>query len=225
MRMPWKKRAIAEYSNVSISRDELRRRSRLLIIDDERPDLIDDLQKSGFAVDYFSDVDGSKLSVLDQPLYDLILLDFGGIGTKVGQEQGLTVLRHIKRTNPATVVLAYTAKALSADQADFYRIADGVLAKDAGVADSMEKIELGLRKAHSLENVWRGLLSLGGVNPGSDLDRTWQDLAVRAIEKPKELRSFRERVTSNLSGATSRVAFILIEKVVELGVKAVMGAT
>src|SRR5438067_2540709 len=131
----------------SISRDELRRRSRILVIDDERPELVDDLQKAGFAVDYHPDINKENLSFLDQNIFDLILLDFGNVGTSVGPDQGLTLLRHIKRINPAIVVLAYTSKALGADHADFYRLADGVLAKDAGIAESMEKIEGNLQKA------------------------------------------------------------------------------
>src|ERR1043166_8477408 len=91
-----------------IPRDELRRRSRILVIDDERPELVDDLKRGGFAVDYQEDINKQNLVVLDQPLYDLILLDFGNVGTKIGSEQGLTLLRHIKRINPATIVLAYT---------------------------------------------------------------------------------------------------------------------
>jgi CheY-like chemotaxis protein len=224
MNWPWTKRTL-NWSAQPIPREELRRRSRLLVIDDQRPDLIDDLTRSGFAVDYLPDVSRENLNALDHPLYDLILLDFGNVGTTIGSDQGLTILRHIKRVNPAIIVLAYTSKALIADHADFYRIADGVLAKDAGIADSMERIEEGLQKAHSLENIWRGLLNLSGIQPGSKQDKEWQDLAARAIEKPKYLRSFKERVFSVLSSDTAQhVGAILIEKVVELSVKAMVGS-
>jgi DNA-binding response OmpR family regulator len=205
----------------NIPRDELRRRSRLLVIDDERPELIDDLQQSGFAVDYQPDINQQNLRLLDQPIYDLILLDFGNVGKTVGPDEGLTLLKHIKRVNPATIVIAYTSKALFADYADFYRMADGVLAKDAGIAESLEKIEENLQKAHSLDNIWRGLLNLSGIQPGSQTDKEWQDLAVRAVERPKKLANFRDKVVGVLGNETSqRVGLILIEKIVELGVKA-----
>jgi len=209
----------------SIPRDELRRRSRILVIDDERPELVDELTAAGLAVDYRSDVDATTLGVLDQTLYDLLILDFGNVGTKLGHEQGLTVLRHVKRVNPSMVVLAYTSKAIGSEFADFFRLADGILAKDAGIADSLERIEQGLQKAHSIENVWRGLLALGGVQPGTSQDAEWQDMAVRAIEKPKKLSGFKQRVLENLKEESAkRVATVLIEKLVELGVKAAMGA-
>lgn len=207
-----------------IPRDELKRRSRILVIDDERPELIDDLQRASFAVDYQPDINKQNLVVLDQPLYDLILLDFGNVGTSLGSDQGLTLLRHIKRVNPATIVLAYTSKALVADHADFFRVADGVLAKDAGIAESMEKIEESLQRAHSIDNVWRGLLSLSGISPGSDQDREWQDLAARAIAKPRRLSKFRTTVTAVLGNESAqRIGLLLIEKIVEIGVKSAMG--
>src|SRR5204863_9974119 len=87
----WQHRTI-DSLKPKISRDELRRRSRLLVIDDERPDLIDDLQHAGFSVDHRSDIDKQHLSVLDQPLYDAVLLDFGNVGTTSGSDQGLSLL-------------------------------------------------------------------------------------------------------------------------------------
>ena len=100
----------------------------------------------------------------------MILLDFGDVGAAFGQDQGLSLLKHIKRVNPAIVVLSYTSKALETRHADFYRQTDGALAKDAGIQESLEKIEDALRKAHSIKNVWTGLLCLCDVTPGSAED-------------------------------------------------------
>ena len=207
-----------------IHRDELRRRSRILVIDDERPDLVDDLERAGFAVTHMPDVTNQNLSVLDQPLFDLILLDFGNVGTTIGSDEGLSLLRHIKRINPATIVLAYTSKALAAGRADFFRLADGVLAKDAGVAESMEKIEESLQRAHSIDNVWRGLLNVSGVQPGSPQDAEWQDLAVQAVEKPSKIRKLKERMRAISSDESAqKIGLILLEKVIEIGVKSAVG--
>ena len=103
------------------------------------------------------------------------MLDFGNVGKSFGADEGLSLLRHIKRVNPAIVVLSYTSRALSTVHADFYRHTDGVLAKDAGIAESLEKIEEGLKKAHSIDNVWLGLITLAGINPGSEEDKRYQD--------------------------------------------------
>jgi DNA-binding NarL/FixJ family response regulator len=222
--MFWRKKDLSSYRR-NIPRQELRRRSRLLVIDDERPTLIDDLQRSGFAVDYQPDITSHNLSLLDSGTYDLILLDFANVGTTLGQDHGLTLLRYIKRANPATFVVAYTSKSLGADHADFYRNADGVLPKDAGIADSIEKIEDSLQKAIGVENVWRGLLNLSGISPGSDEDKIWQDMAARGIEKANKLSTFKAKVVTSVKSEAARsVALSLIEKLVEAGVKSALGA-
>ena len=203
-----------------LPREELIRRSRILIVDDEAPELLSDLQKAHFAVDHVPDINGSNLDLIDKKLYDLILLDFGGVGSHFGQDEGLSLLRHIKRVNPATVVLSYTSKSLKPLHADFYRLTDGVLSKDAGIADSTEKIEEALRKAHNIVNVWNGLLSVCDIKPGSDEDKTMQDLLVRGLNKKPMMDKLKQSVFATLTSEGARQAgLILLEKAIELGVK------
>src|SRR5687768_14438088 len=126
---PFSRKLRIETLNAALPREDLIRRSRILVIDDERPEIIDDLQRAHFSVDYVPDITKDELDRIEQPLYDLVLLDFGNVGSSFGADQGLSLLRHIKRVNPAVIVLAYTSKAITSDQADFYRLANGVLAK------------------------------------------------------------------------------------------------
>jgi DNA-binding response OmpR family regulator len=210
--------------NIALSRDDLLRRSRVLIIDDERPELVDDLKKAHFAVDYEPDIDASKIDLIEKQLYDLILLDFGNVGRAFGDDEGLSLLRHIKRVNPAIVVLSYTSKVLGSAQADFYRLSDIVLAKDAGISESLEKIEEGLRKAHSLENVWAGLLAVARIQPGSKEDRQWQDMLVRGINKDSKMKKLKEGVTKVLTSEDAqKVGLVLFSKAVGLAFKAAAG--
>lgn len=206
-------------------REELIRRSRILVVDDERPALIDDLQASNFAVDYLSDIRPGDLSAkFDGGLYDLVLLDFGQVGQSIGKEQGLSILKHMKRVNPAVVVLAYTSKALGTDHADFYRLADGVLAKDGGIADSMQKIEEALQKARSVDNLWLGVLAISGVDPGSVSDKEWQDLLVRGIRDNRQLPKFKAELASKLGPEVAEKVFVgLAAKLIEIGVRALAG--
>jgi hypothetical protein len=52
----WGAQYTLECIKATMPREELVRRSRILVIDDERPELIDDLQRSRFAVDYVTDI-------------------------------------------------------------------------------------------------------------------------------------------------------------------------
>lgn len=222
--MGWFEKKTIDSLNTPLSRDELLRRSRVLVIDDQRPDIIDDLKKAHFAVDYEADIDASKIDLIDKQIYDLILLDFGNVGKAFGPDEGLDLLRHIKRVNPAMIVLTYTSKALKSEQAEFYRLSDGVLAKDAGISESLEKIEDGLRKAHSIGNIWAGLLKVAKIQPGSSEDQAWQDLLVRGLNKESKMKQLKDTVKDALgSEEAKKVGIILLTKVIELSVKAVTG--
>lgn len=205
----------------TIPRQELLRRSRILIIDDERPTLVDDLHSARFAVDYVPDVAAGDLNIFERQLYDVVLLDFGNVGKAFGPDEGLSLLRHIKRVNPAIVILAYTSKALATNHADFYRLADGVLSKDAGIADSLERIEEALRKAHSLENLWSALVVVAGIAPGSQQDRDWQDLFVRGLSSERHRTRLRAKVAAALTSDEAReIGINLLVKLLELGINA-----
>jgi CheY-like chemotaxis protein len=151
------RRQISDF-NPELSRNELIKRSRILVIDDERPQIIDDLIRDGFSVEH--DKTGESTMKIEQNLYDLILLDYQGVGSRFGKDQGLSLLKHIKRVNPAPFILAYTSKPVSPEQSDFYRLTDGTLFKDAGIQESLYKIEESLRKALSIDRLWLAIMEV-----------------------------------------------------------------
>jgi len=219
-----RKRELSELT-LELPREEILRRSRILVIDDERPDLIEDLKSGKFYVDYVPDVEASNQELLENGMFDLILLDFGDVGRRFGEDEGLALMKHVKRVNPAIIILAYTSRALESSQADFFRLADGVLPKDAGIQESMERIEEGLREAHSLENVWSGLLRVAGITPSSPQDTELQDLFVRGLNSTRKMADFKNRITHALSTeiVVQNVGQALLAKLVELAVKSSIG--
>ena len=191
-------------------------RSRILVIDDERPDLIDDLKEAGYSVDYEMDIGSGSLHKIRN--YDLVILDFGKVGKSMGDEQGLSLLRHIKRTNPSVIVLAYTSWSLPSEHADFYRLADNVLSKDAGIAESTEFIDEALRKAHNIENLWRGLVAAAGITEGGSEDLKLQHMYVNSINNPQKRESFKSRaITLARTDEARKLALGVIEKLLEIG--------
>ena len=208
----WRARAvdISKY-NPELSRDDLIRRCRILVIDDQRPALIDDLTASGFSVDY--DASGDNMANAEKQLYDLILLDFGGVGLKYGKDQGLSLLRHIKRVNPGQFVLTYTSKALPPQQSsEFYRFTDGTLSKDAGIQESFEKIEDSLREAVRVDRMWAA--TLARIPNRRDRDQLQRAMNI-SINK-KDPRRVRESIARLPSVAGEKVVEKTVEKVVDL---------
>ncbi len=221
--MLFSKPKLADLS-VTLTRDELIRRSRILIIDDEEPRLRADLEQAGFSVGYMKDVDKAGLQLLEKMLYDLVILDFSGVGRTLGKDEGLAILRHLKRVNPSVIVLSYTSKPLFSGHADFYRLTDGVLAKDAGIGDSLEIIENALRKSMSLDNLWRGLLVATGIVTGSKTDTDLQAKFVQAVRNGKKKKALADYVAALLNSDEAKAAAMtVLGKLIELGAKALAG--
>jgi CheY-like chemotaxis protein len=217
------KKSIASV-NTKLPREELLRISRILVVDDEEPELIKDLRNAHFAVDYLPDITSANMNCIDRPIYDLILLDFGNVGKTFGADEGLSLLRHIKRVNPSIVVLSYTSKALKSQHADFFRLTDGTLAKDAGIQESMQRIEEGLRKATNLEHIWTGFLRVCDLKAGSAEDAELQDLLVRGLDKKSKLEQLKKKVAQSLqSEEAQKVALLLLTKAIEVSLKAALG--
>jgi len=105
-----------------LSRDELLRRGRIAVLDDDRPEMLKDLQDQGLAIDHMLSTKDPKFPRLAEAFYDLLLLDYGGIGGRFGNDDGLDVLRHLKRVNPALRVLAFTGRTFDSSKVDFSRL-------------------------------------------------------------------------------------------------------
>ncbi|WDQ14578.1 hypothetical protein [Rhodopirellula sp. P2] len=217
----FKKRTIAELGE-SLPRAELVNRSRILVIDDEAPSLLQDLKDYGFAVDHVSDINSQVSGSIEQCRYDLILLDFGEVGTTFGDDEGLSLLKHIKAISPSTIVFAYTSKALRSCHADFYVLSDGNLDKDAGVQESIEKIVEGLKKSRSVSNTWKSFLHRCAIAPGTADDLRLQDAFVRAVESPKK-HSYWKTVALDAAKSDEGKAVVsaIASKLLELGAQAI----
>jgi len=205
--------------NPKLSRQELIRRSRILVIDDEKPKLINDLGADGFSVDY--DSTGDDTSKIEKNLYDLIILDFGGVGKKFGQDQGLSLLKHIKRVNPAAIVLAYTSKSLPAEQSEFYRLTNGTLSKDAGIQESFSKIEDSLREALNVERIWAAVLQLVVKDPEDK--KELQATLMKCLKKNK-FDNLNEQLAHHVGAAIKdTLVGVLVQKLISLALTGTVG--
>jgi DNA-binding NarL/FixJ family response regulator len=152
----WKQKDLSAF-DTNISRERLIQNGRIVVIDDEKPLLIEDLSRIGFSVDY--DATGNDAQKLDSQLYDVAIVDFHGVGRKYGTNQGLDLLRHIRRVSPRTRLIAYTSRSLSASESEFFTLSHVVLPKDLGLEESMTIIEEQLRLAFSKQHLFESLIA------------------------------------------------------------------
>lgn len=117
-RRPWPKRDM----------DEIRKRARLLVVDDSEFPYKELFDRDGYSIDKWNDVE--DLPKLERGEYDLILLDIQGVGREQSQDQGLGILRHLKKVCPAQIIIAYSTADFSLDKKEFFDLADDSLSKN-----------------------------------------------------------------------------------------------
>ncbi|MFZ2492174.1 MAG: hypothetical protein WA208_11865 [Thermoanaerobaculia bacterium] len=105
-------------------------------------------QRDGYTIEKWNDVD--DLPKLESGYYDLILLDIQGVGSAQTQEQGLGILRHLRQTSPAQILVAYSNADWSLKYQPFFDLADAVLAKGTDYVDFKRTVDDLLRKKFSL---------------------------------------------------------------------------
>lgn len=131
-----------------ITDEEIKKRARLLVIDDEEFIYKDLFHRDGYAIDKWDDVE--DLSKLEHNYYDLVLLDVMGVGQKLSADQGLGILRHIRKTAPTQLVIAFSNSEYSLKYQEFFDEADKVLDKGADYVEFKLAVDKLLRERFSL---------------------------------------------------------------------------
>lgn len=200
---------LSSYEN-GMSRDVLIQSARILFVDDETPLLIAHLTKAGFSVDHDKTGDECEAQIVGQS-YDVAILDYSGVGTKYGEEQGLDLLKFIRRVSPRTRIISYTSKALKSGESDFYRLSDQVLAKDAGLRESLEYVEEQIRKAFSKQYLFDSLMKKLELSSGTERLKLKENLE-RALSK-NDQSSFKAAIKKVVGVAADKGVDIILSKI------------
>jgi CheY-like chemotaxis protein len=195
--------------DTAMTRERLIQAARIVIIDDETPLIIEELKSAGFAVDH--DKSGSDLKRIDAQIYDVAIVDYHGVGQKLGGAQGLELVRYIRRVSPRTRVIAYTSRSLSATESEFFRKSHTVLPKDLGLGDSLALIEGEIRKSFSKEHLLEALLAKLEVT-GPEQREEAHNALVKALTKNSE-PSFREYVKNAVGVVAAKSVDVIIDHV------------
>jgi DNA-binding response OmpR family regulator len=182
--MFWRSKETLATININLPPDEVRKRARILVVDDDEhafPYKL--LQKEGYNVQYWPKIE--NLRDLESAEYDLIVLDIYGVATKdVSTSDGLGVLEHIKRVNPAQLVIAYSGQKYDLSQASFWKLADDYLGKPSSLIDCKEKIDLLLRKSFTPAHYWHAIAdALAGAGVPQKHIRGFESLVVKSVRK------------------------------------------
>lgn len=120
--------------------ESVRKRSRVLVIDDQAFPAQRSFTRDGYHFERWPTV--KNLSQLTDGHWDVILLDIQGVGlTESPELQGLGILRHVKRANPAQAVIIYSAQPQRVSSTEFLLLADAVLDKGMSYLEYKERVD------------------------------------------------------------------------------------
>ena len=124
---------------------ELRKRCKILVIDDEEASFpTAALKNDGYTIDWWPRVDANGLARLESGQFDLIILDIQDIAEPGLSDtgDGLGILRRLKATNPGQVVVAFSGREFDLDAVPFWRLADDALRKPVTLIDCKAKLDV-----------------------------------------------------------------------------------
>ena len=219
------KKPSLEQMTSELPRAEVLRRGRVLVLDDQEPEMLADLKRQGLAIDHWSSTAGSNFHLLESGHYDVLLLDYGGIGKNFGPDEGLDVLRHLKRVNPALKIVAFTARTFDASKADFFRLSDDVIRKDAGIRETLEQLESQLAQSLTPAAYFKAVCATLSVEPGTDDAKKIESLILKASESPKKRPQLLEAIKATGSAAANSAVEGLVGKAIELVVASMSSST
>jgi CheY-like chemotaxis protein len=136
-----------------VSREEARRRTRILVIDDDPNSFpLALLKNEGYAIDHWEKVrDLGKLEAGD---YDIIVLDIQGVAAEWSANDGLGILEHLKASNPAQIVVAFSGLSFDLSKNKFWRLADDSIAKPVDAATAKRVLDDLIEKKRTPAYYW-----------------------------------------------------------------------
>ncbi|MDF9277477.1 hypothetical protein P4U43_06680 [Arthrobacter sp. EH-1B-1] len=120
--------------------EDIRKKSKILVIDDHDFPYEPIFKKNGYHIERWATID--NLSHITDGHFDLILLDIQGVGIEISPElEGLGILRHIKESNPAQMVILYSAQPQRITHLGIMVLADAVVDKALPYVDFASKVD------------------------------------------------------------------------------------
>lgn len=137
---------------VELPHDQLERikfQARIAVVDDEEVPLVEKLQKDGYNITKYDDID--EIDSFIRKRYDVVILDIQGIGKNIAsKKEGWGILSYLKQEYPHLVIIVFTGADWSITKVkDIADLADFVIGKDLEYLDFKAKLDASIKKAFS----------------------------------------------------------------------------
>lgn len=183
----------------------LRNRIRILIVDDEKFDIVDMLKERKYDIYYKKDI----TYAIEAEAFDIVIIDIVGIGGALGSNMGgFAIASDIKKRYPAKQVWCYSGSTVKSEIAEKIRQIDGYILKDTGIDQWCEKLDAMIEKYCSKEyqkGVLKEQLKQCGLDD-SDINKVISEYE-NGIEK-KNFNSVVELLTQFVTSGKRLLEFI-----------------
>jgi hypothetical protein len=129
--------------------DLLRKRLRLLVIDDEDVFPIKLFQEAGYNIERWEKV--KNYPSLENGDYDIIILDILNVAEDLSDDDGFGVLESLKNHNPAQIVIAYSAHSFDFSKTKFWELADAKITKPSMFLKIKEIVDNTITECFTIE--------------------------------------------------------------------------
>lgn len=176
--------------------DDMRKRARILIIDDNEFYYVELFKKDEYAVEQWHDVD--DLQKLESGFYDVILLDIHGVGRAHSADQGFGILKHLRQKVPTQIIVAYSNAAWNLKYQAFFDMADARLDKGADYVEFKRAVDELLERKFSFGFYVDKIIQI--ASPHVKDPEKVRELAIKAINKRSsdKLQNYLERNDTNI---------------------------
>jgi len=128
--------------------EEIKKRAKVLVVDDNDFPYGKLFARDGYTFEKWNDIE--NLSKLESGYYDIILLDIHGVGMNESEEQGLGVLKHLRKTSPSQIIIAYSNADWPLKYQEFFDMADSKLDKRQDYVEFKRVVDKLLKDKFSL---------------------------------------------------------------------------
>jgi CheY-like chemotaxis protein len=194
----------------AVQYDEIQKRTKILVIDDSDFVYLPLFKKDGYNIEKWDDV--KDLPKLESGNFDIILLDIQGVGKEQSKDEGFGILRHLRKVNPAQIIVAYSNADWSLKYQDFFREADATLAKSSDYVEFKRTVDRLLNDRFSIGFYINRVVALAGsqVSDNSKLRQLTEDAILdrSTIKLESFLKANTEKIeiitaTLKIAGAAS----------------------
>lgn len=171
---------------------ELKRRTKIIVIDDEGSFPILLFQNEGYSIDEWKKI--NDYGKLESGYYDIIVLDIRGVADHISENDGLGVLESLKTNNPAQIIIAYSQHSFDLSKSKFWELADEKIAKPSDFLKIKSILDNLIRTQFKPERYLDTLHSILKKHHASETDIKTFDIEVARSIKSRILPNWKAKI-------------------------------